>query len=129
MTLFKIYNLPIFNCHTGKSLKYILEGTNLALTKDQKYVAILTDSDFIRCPLAAGHFCNIDNALYHADSSTWCLPAMYSKNKYCSLKVHNSTGPTANYLDQDSGAISVEKPTQMEMRCTSLAHVKTLNPH
>ena len=76
MTLFKIYNLPIFNHDIGKSLKYRLEGNNLAVKKDQKYFAILTESNFIRCTLAAGHFCNIDNALYHADSSTWCLPAM-----------------------------------------------------
>ena len=56
MTLFKIYNLPMFNCHIGKSLKYKLEGTNLAVTKDQKYVAILTAFDFIRCTFAAGDF-------------------------------------------------------------------------
>ena len=49
MTLFKIYNLPIFNQDIGKSLKYRLEGNNLAVTKDQKYFAILTESDFIRC--------------------------------------------------------------------------------
>ena len=31
MTLFKIYNLPIFNHDIGKSLKYRLEGNNLAV--------------------------------------------------------------------------------------------------
>ena len=132
MTVFKIYNLSIFNHDIGKSLKYKLEENNLAVTKDQKYFAILTESNFIKCTLAAGHFCNIDNALYHADSSTWCLPAMYSKddkliNKHCTLEISNITGPTANYLDQGSWAISVEKPTQMEIRCTTHTHVKTLN--
>ena len=63
MTLFKIYNLPIFNHDIGKLLKYRLEGNNLAVTKDQTYCVILTESNFIRCTLAAGHFCNIDNAL------------------------------------------------------------------
>ena len=133
MTLFKIYNLLIFNNDIGKSLKYRLEETNLAVTNIQKYFAILTDSNFIRCTVAAEHFCNIDNAFYHADSSTWCLPAMYSKddrliNKYCSLEISNTTGPTANYLDQGSWIISVEKPTQMEIRCTAHTHVKTLHP-
>ena len=122
MTLFKIYNLPTFTHDIGKSLKYRLEGNNLAVTKDKKYFAILTESNFIKCTLAAGHFCNIDNALYHAYSSTWYLPAMYSKdvkliNKQCSLEISNITGPTANYLDQDSWIISVEKPIQMEIRC------------
>ena len=36
MTLFKIYNLPIFNHDIGKSLKCRLDGNNLAATKDQK---------------------------------------------------------------------------------------------
>ena len=31
----------------------------------------------------------------------------------------NITGPQAMYLDQGSWAISVEKPTQMEIRCSS----------
>ena len=53
MTLFKIYNLPIFNHDIGKSLKCRLEGNNRAVTKDQKYFAILTESNFIRCTLAA----------------------------------------------------------------------------
>ena len=110
MTLLKIYNLPIFNHDIGISLKYRPEGNNCAVTKDQKYFAILTEFNFIRSTLAAGHFCNIDNVLYHADSSTWCLPAMYSKygkliNKYCSFEINNITGPTANYLDQGSWAV------------------------
>ena len=37
MTLFRIYNLPIFNHDIGKSLRYRLEGNNLAVMKDQKY--------------------------------------------------------------------------------------------
>ena len=58
---------------------------------------------------------------------------MYSKddkliNKYCSLEISNITGPTTIFLDQGSWAISVQKPTQMEVRCTTHTHVKTLNP-
>ena len=55
MNLYKIYNLPIYNHHIGKSLKYLLEGTNLAIAKDNKYattlfeyVTILSDMEFIR---------------------------------------------------------------------------------
>ena len=53
LTHFKIYNQPIFNHDIGKSLKYRLEENNLAVTKYQKYFAILTESNFIRCTLAA----------------------------------------------------------------------------
>ena len=44
MTLFKIYNLPIFNHDIGKSLKYRLDRNNLAVTKHKKYFAIVTES-------------------------------------------------------------------------------------
>ena len=58
---------------------------------------------------------------------------MYSKddtliNKYCGLEISNITGPTSNYLNQGSWATSVEKPTEMEIRCTAHTHVKTINP-
>ena len=48
MNLYKIYNLPIYNHHIDNSLKYQLEGTNLAITKDNKYAATLYDAEFIR---------------------------------------------------------------------------------
>ena len=41
MDQYKIYNLPIYNHHIGKSLEYHLEGTNLVITKNNKHAAIL----------------------------------------------------------------------------------------
>ena len=40
----------------------------------------------------------------------------------------NITGPQAMYLDQGSWAISVEKSTQMEIRCPQVTQVKSLKP-
>ena len=122
MALYKLYNLPIYNPTIGKSLSYQLEGSNLAITKDNNYVSILTEAEFIQCTLAQGHFCSLNTALYHIDYSNWCLVAMFLKennriNKDCKLSVTNITGPQAIYLDQGLWAISVEKPTQMEIRC------------
>ena len=133
MTLYKIYNLPIYNPDIGKSLSYQLEGSNLAVTKDNSYVTILTEAEFIQCTLAQGHFCSLNTALYHIDYSKWCLAAMFLKqkdriNKYCLLSITNITGPQAIYLDQGSWAISVEKPTQMEIRCPQVTQVKSLKP-
>ena len=48
--------------------------------------------------------------------------------KYCPLSIANITGPQAIYLDQGSWAISVEKPTQMEIRCPQVTQVKSLKP-
>ena len=133
MTLYKIHNLPIYNSYIGKSLSYQLEGSNLAVTKDNSYVTILTEAEFIQCTLAQGHFCSLNTALYHIDYSKWCLSAMFLKhndriNKYCPLSITNITGPQAIYLDQGSWAISIEKPTQMEIRCPQVTQVKSLKP-
>ena len=35
---------------------YNIEGNNLAVTKDNKYATILSDTEFIKCNLAQGHF-------------------------------------------------------------------------
>ena len=40
----------------------------------------------------------------------------------------NITGPQAIYLDQGLWAISVDKPTQMEIRCPKVTQVKSLKP-
>ena len=49
-------------------------------------------------------------------------------NKDCKLSVINITGSQAIYLDQGLWAISVEKPTQMEIRCLKVTQVKSLKP-
>ena len=113
MTLYKVYNLPIYNPTIGKSLSYNLEGSSLAVTKDNSYVTILTEAEFIQCTLAQGHFCSLNTALYHIDYSEWCLVAMFLKqdnriNNDCQLTVTNITGPQAIYLNQGLWAISVD---------------------
>ena len=85
----------------------------MAITQDRNYVTILTESEFIQCILAQGHFCSLNTALYHIDYSKWSLAAMFLKdndriNKYCTLTMTNITGSQAMYLDQVSWAISVE---------------------
>ena len=76
-TLYKAYNLPSYNPTIGKSLKYNLEGPNLAVTKDNNDVTILSEAEFIQCTLAEGHFCSLNTALYHVDYSKLCLVAMF----------------------------------------------------
>ena len=133
MNLYKIYNLPIYNHDVGKSLQYVLEGTNLAITMDDKYATILSDTEFIQCTLADGHFCALNTGLYHIDMRQWCVTALFFKDNdkidsYCRLALSNITGPQANYLDQGLWAISVEEPVAMEVKCKDHSHVKTIEP-
>ena len=133
MNLYKIYNLPIFHQNIGKSLKYQLEGTNLFVTRDNKSATIFSDTEFIKCTLAEGHFCNLNTGHYHVDTTQWCVIAIFFKDndrisKYCKLAVNNITGPQANYIDQGHWAISLDKSTQMEKKYEDHTHVKTLKP-
>ena len=59
MTLYKIYNLPIFHHEIRKSVIYNIEGNNLAVTKDIEYATILSHTEFIKCTLAQEHFSNL----------------------------------------------------------------------
>ena len=131
MILYKIYNLPIYNHNIGKSLQCVLEGTILAITKDNRYAAILSDMEFIQCTLADGHFCTLNTGLYHIDTNQWCVTALFFKDNdkivsYCRLALSNITGPQANYLDQGLWAVSVEEPVPMEVKCKDHSYVKTL---
>ena len=81
----------------------------------------MSDTEFIKCTLAQGHFCNLNTALTHIDSHPMCLTALFSKDNnkiqnQCKLAVTNITGPQANYLDQGNWEISVIESTQMETR-------------
>ena len=49
-------------------------------------------------------------------------------NKDCQLTVTSITGPKAIYLDQGLWTISVDKSTQMEIRCPKVTQVKSLKP-
>ena len=44
MTLYKVYNPPIFQPHIGKPLQYNIEGNYLAITKDTNYVTLFIRS-------------------------------------------------------------------------------------
>ena len=133
MNLYKIYNLPISNHLVGKSLQYVLEGINLAFTKDNKYAAILSDMEFIQCTLSDGPFCTLNTGLYHVVTSQWCVMALLFKdndkiNNHCRLALDNITRPQAHYLDKDLWVISVATPIPMEVKSKDHSHIKTLAP-
>jgi len=133
LNLYKIYNLPIYNPTIDKSVKYNIEGNSIAISSDNNYATIPTDTEFIECTLASGHFCSLKSALYHMQSSKWCLTALYLKdndliNQNCELNVSNVTSPEAIYLDEGHWAIATMKSDQMEVTCTAQKHVVSLNP-
>ena len=63
MTLYKVYNLPIFHPQIGKSLQYNIERNFVAITQDRNYVTLLSEAEFIECTLAQGHFCSLEKAV------------------------------------------------------------------
>ena len=79
MTLYKVYNLPVYHPKLEKSLQYNLEGNYLAIPRDRNYVTIPSEAEFVEYTVAQGHFCNIKNALYHVKNSDWCLTVLYLK--------------------------------------------------
>ena len=115
LNLYKIYNLPAFNPTISKSVKYNIEGKSIAVSHDKRYATIPTDSEFIECTLASGHFCSLRSALYHMQTSKWCLTALFMKNdelinENCEMSVSDITSPEAIYLDEGNWAIATVEP-------------------
>lgn len=133
LDLYRIYNLPIFNPSIDKALAYHIEANTLAVSKDRKYATIPTDSEFLECTLASGHFCNIRSALYFMQSSKMCIFSLFLKdeiaiNDNCEMKVMNITGPLALYLDQGTWAIATTDTEQMEVTCSLQKHTISIEP-
>ena len=133
LDLYRIYNLPIFNPSLNKALTYQLEANTLAVSADRNYATIPTESEFLECTLANGHFCNLRSALYHMQSSKLCVISLFLKNEIsisenCEMKVINITGPLALYLDQGTWAIATTDTEQMEVTCPLQKHVISIDP-
>ena len=132
MTLHKVYNLPIFHPHIGRSLQYNIEGNNLATTKDRNYLTLLSEAEFVECTLAQGHFCSLKKTLDHTTNSDLCVSSLFLRNdklieKNCKLSITNFTKPKAIYLDQGHWAISLKDTDQMEISCNLHTYVITIN--
>ena len=133
LDLYRVYNLPVFNPSLNKALTYQLEANTLAVSRDRKYATIPTESEFLECTLASGHFCNLRSALYHMQSSKMCIIALFLKdeiaiNENCEMKVINITGPVALYLDQGTWAIATTDTEQMKVTCPLQTHVISIEP-
>ena len=133
LDLYRIYNLPIFNPSLNKALTYQLEANTLAVSTDRNYATIPTESEFLECTLANGHFCNLRSALYHMQSSKLCVISLFLKDEIaisenCEMKVINITGPLALYLDQGTWAIATTDTEQMEVTCPLQKHVISIDP-
>ena len=110
-----------------------LKPITFAVSMDRNYMTIPTESEFIECTLASGHFCNLRSALYHMQSSKMCLIALFLKNEnsiseYCEMKVMNISGPLALYLDDGTWAIATANIEQMEVTCPTQKHVISIVP-
>ena len=130
LNLYKIYNLPAFN--PSKSVKYNIEGNSIAVSHDKRYATIPTEYEFIECTLATGHFCSLRSALYHMQTSKWCLTVLFLKNdelinENCEMSVSNVTSHEAIYPDEGNWAIATVEPDQMKITCTAQKHVISLN--
>ena len=64
---------------------YNIQGYNLAVTKDNKYATVLSDTEFIKCTLVQGHFSNLNTSLNHIDSNPRCLTVIFLKQNSKSM--------------------------------------------
>ena len=49
--------------------------------KNGNYAKFPTESEFLECTLAGGHFCNIRSALYYMQSYKMCIISLFLKDE------------------------------------------------
>jgi hypothetical protein len=80
LDVYRVHNLPSLHVAMNISFTYDVEGTYLAITKDQEYMAIPTEAEVLMCLVAGGTKCTINTALYPTQRNRFCLYALYRQN-------------------------------------------------
>ena len=96
-------------------------------------LCIQTGTEFVECIITQGHFCNIENVLYHVTNSNWYLTALFLKNgraieENCKLAMSRITKSQTMYLDQVHWTASVAIIGQIEISFNTNRHFMTINP-
>jgi len=85
------------------------------VTKDNAFITIPSELDFMACTLASGHFCSLTSPLYHSSTTDICLAALFMKDHErivhnCRLSLTSVSPSTAHYLDNGLWAIAAIVP-------------------
>ena len=133
MDLYKVHNLPMLHPVLNVHVQYEFKGTYLATMMEGIFISLPTTLDIKLCLITSGHLCMFNQALYHMESTKWCICALFINDKNqikrnFFLKLLNQTTNLAYSLDRYLWAISALATEKLEIRSVMETHIITIKP-
>lgn len=133
LKVYKVHNLPAMEQGGRVTFNYELEGSYLAVTETQNYVALPSESEVHMCLVTKGHLCTLKTALYPTEDNTWCVYALFKNDREKILQncKGKMTQPLVNRAVSLGGylwAISTTKRERLYLRCLDTTRDLIIEP-
>ena len=133
LSVYQIHNFPVTEPGIKSALSYKLEANFVAMTDDQKYVALLEEGDMIKCGLVGSNICRLQTPLYPVKHSEYCVVALMMNfrrkiDKFCLLNRKAQFHNLAHHVRGPYWAISALKPDNLKMNCREREFTKEVEP-
>ena len=118
LTVYKIHNFSIFVPELCKQFRYNLPKGFIVITTNGLYNTYLDSNEILSCQLSAGHYCEMNNLLYHINNTHHCSYNLLKNDdekvrQFWSLSVMNQTTNQVVRLDYYYWAITTMKPSKL----------------
>ena len=125
--LYRAHSLPLLHPDLKKVFTYKIDSPYIAIRSDNNYFTLPFSDDVVKCQISAGHFCNLNTALYPTASTTECIYHLLTNNdekieKYCTISISKYMQDTAINLEGNTWALAVLEPTRLHVTCLTYSY-------
>ena len=125
--LYRAHSLPLLHPELKKVFTYKIDSPYIAIRSDNNYFTLPFSDDVVKCQISAGHFCNLNTALYPTASTTECIYHLLVNNdekieKYCTISISKYMQDTAINLEGNTWALAVLEPTRLHVTCLTYSY-------
>ena len=133
MDVYQVHNLPILHPMLKKTFKYKLESEFIGITNGHTHIALLAESDILRCILSGPNNCKLETALYPVEKSDWCVYALFIKNvrkiqDNCKIDLLTQKTSLAVNLQDGLWAISSLATEKLQIQCLTTTNYIDIIP-
>ena len=125
--LYKAHSLPLLQPELKKLFTFEIDNLYIALRSDGNYFTLPYNDDVVTCQISAGHFCNLNTALYPTTSTTECIYHLLVNNnekieKHCTISIRKYMHDTAINLESNTWVLAVLEPTKLHVTCLAYSY-------
>ena len=120
--LYKAHSLSLLHPELKTLFTYEIDNPYISLRSDGNYFTLPHNDDVVTCQISAGHFCNLNTALYPTASTTECIYHLLVNNnekieKHCTISIRKYMHHTAINIEGNTWALAVLEPTKLHVTC------------